>query len=202
MSELEKIIARREQLEDDEGLAKAVIGAIWGPAPRSRFIISKIHNFYYSNICILREEELIVKTHQDVVDIVRFVLDRKYASINGVEDDLRTSPPPWLGSSDEAPTAAVRLALQLAFMVEPKLISDKNRAIEQSVPALFPDCTATKGYGRLDFHFNKLSLCQVGFKFLLTSSLADHLLLDQETLTIRLFAYTDFLRSCKDNGPM
>ena len=183
------MISSREQLGDDEGLAKAVIGVIWGPTPRSQVTISEINNFYYSNVCILREEELIVETHQDVVDIVRFVLDRKYASINAVEDDLRTSPPPWLGSSDEAPAAAVRLAVQLAFMVEAKSISDKNEALEQSVPALFPDCTATKGHGRLDFHFSKLTLRQAGFKFLLTSSLVDHLLLDQETRTITLFAY-------------
>ena len=194
-------ISSREQL-DDEGLARALIGAIWGPVPKSWVTISEMLDFYYSQICILRGEELAVKTHRDIVDVVNYVLDKKYASIKAIEDDLRTSPPLWLGPSDKAPTAAVGLALQLAFMIKPKALVGKNEAIEQLVPALFPRKTEIKAHGSLDFHFNALSLNQVGFTILKTSSLSDHLSLDQQSRTIRLFAHTDFLRSYQKIGSM
>jgi hypothetical protein len=201
MDALDNSISGREQLED-EGLARALIGAIWGPAPKSSVTISEMLDFYYSQICILRGEELAVKTHRDVVDIVTYVLDKKDASIKTIEDELRTSPPLWLGPSDEAPTAAVSLALQLAFMIKPKALIGKNEAIKQLVPALFPENTAIEAKGSLDFHFNVLSLNQIGFKILKTSSLSDHLSLDQQSRTIRLFAHTDFLRSYQEVGSM
>src|SRR2546423_13827744 len=69
-------ISSREQL-DDEGLARALIGAIWGPVPKSWVTISEMLDFYYSQICILRGEELAVKTHRDIVDVVNYVLDTK-----------------------------------------------------------------------------------------------------------------------------
>lgn len=201
MSALDSSISGREQL-DDEGLAKALIGAIWGLAPKSLVTISEMLDFYYSQICIVRGEELVVKTHQDVVNIVTYVLEKKDASIKTIEEELRTSPPLWLGPSDEAPTAAVGLALQLAFMIKPKALIGKNGAVEQSVPALFPKNTAVEAKGSLDFHFNALSLNQVGFKILKTSSLSDHLSLDQQSRTIRLFAHTNFLRSYQEIGSM
>jgi hypothetical protein len=201
MDALNNSISSREQLED-EGLAKALIGAIWGLAPKSLVTISEMLDFYYSQICVLRGEEFAVKTHRDVVDIVTYVLEKKDASIKTIEDELRTSPPLWLGPSDEAPKAAVGLALQLAFMIKPKALIDKNEAIKQLVPALFPEKTTIEAHGSLDFHFNALSLNQVGFKILKTSSLSDHLSLDQQSRTIRLFAHTDFLRSYQGIGSM
>jgi hypothetical protein len=175
---------------------------IWGLAPKSWATISEMLDFYHSQVFVLRGEELAVETHQDVVDIVTYVLERKDASVKAIEDELRTSPPLWLGPSDDAPTTAVGFAFQLAFMIKPKAISDKSEPIEQSVPAVFPENTASEAHGSLDFHFNSLSLSQVGFKILKTSSLSDHLSLDHQTRTIRLFAHTDFLRSCQDVGSM
>jgi hypothetical protein len=201
MDVLNTSISDREQLRD-EGLARALIGAIWGLAPTSWVTVSELADFYYSQVCILRGEEFILRTHRDVVDIVTFVLKNQDSSIKTLEDELRITPPLWLGASDEAPTAAVGLALRLAFMVKPTAISNKDAAIKQSVPALFPYDTATETHGKLDYHFNKLSLKSAGFKILTTSSLSDHLSFDQENRTVRLFAHTDFLRSCQGIGSM
>src|SRR5437764_12043226 len=164
----------------DEGLAGALIGGLWGPAPEPLAASSELLEFYVSQITILRGDEPAVRTNQHVIELVKFVRDKCSESFNAVEAELKVKQPEWLGPSSRAPAAAVNLALRLAFMIKPKPISDKKQAIITAVRKLFPESTAPDCGERFEYHFDQQSLQKVGFNIIRTSYLSEHLSLDQE----------------------
>ena len=187
--------ARRCQT--NEGQAKMLIGGIWGFAPKPPLATSKLLEFCQSQITLLRPNELVIRSDQDVVDIVNFVRDRRSESQDATEAELKLNPPAWLGPSTKAP---LDLAVRLAFLVKPEQIADKE-AIGPAVQALFPQSPALKSGERIHHHFNESSLRKVGFNVLRTSYLSEHLLLDLPKKTVWLFEQTEFLRYYKNDGP-
>jgi hypothetical protein len=185
----------------DEGLARALIGGIWGFPPGPPVDTSELLEFYVSQIIPLRGDEPAVRTNQHVVNLVNFVRDRLCKPLNEVEAELKAQRPAWLGPSSKAPMAAINLAIRLAFMVKARRLPDKDQAIETTLKGLFPQSTASDSGQCLDHHFNELSLRKVGFKIVRTSYLSEHLSLDQPSRTIRLFAHASFLISCPNDGP-
>lgn len=185
----------------DAGLARALIGGIWGWPPGPPVAASKLLEFYVSQIIPLRGDEPAVRTNQHVVELVNFVRKRSGKPLNEVEAELKAKGPPWLGPSPRAPMAAINLAIRLVFMVKARRIPDKDQAIGSSVKSLFPPSTAPDSGQSLDHHLNEGSLRKVGFKIIETSYLSEHLSLDQPNRIVRIFAHANFLCSCPKDGP-
>jgi hypothetical protein len=193
------IPAHHGQIE--EGLARALIGGLWGFSPAGPAVaFSDLLEFYISQIAILRGDEPAIRSNQHVVDLVNFVRDRRSESLNAGEAELELNRPPWLGPSSKAPKAAINLAIRLAFMVNPKHLPDRNQAIETAVKGLFQRGIASDSGERIDHHFNERSLRKVGFKVVRTSYLSEHLSLDQPNRIIRLFAHTELLKYYRNDG--
>jgi hypothetical protein len=187
-------IARGDQTS--EGQEEKLIGQIWGIAILPPVANSKLLEFYKSLLTLIRPDELVVRSVQDVVNVVNFVRDNPTKSLNALEAELENVPPEWLGPSTKA---SLELAIKLAFLVRPEQIS-ATEAIGSAVQALFPRRPASKSKERIDHHFNALYLRKVGFKVMRTSYLSEHLLLDLPNKTIWVFEQTEFLKSYKNDG--
>jgi hypothetical protein len=127
------------------------------------------------------------------------VRDRCLAPLNTLEAELKANQPLWLGPSSKAPIAAVNLAVQLVFMVNPKLKFDEDQEC-YCCEEPFPQSTASDRGGRIDHHFGEQALQKAGFKMVRTSYLSEHLLLDETNRTVWLFTHAEFLRSYQNKA--
>ena len=177
-------------------LANALVQGLWGLPPGSDFAYSGLLHFYFAQVTLIDSRELVVKSHQDVIDIVAFVQARLERSMTAIREELAQVKPSWLGQAFTGSVAAVELAFRLWLMVAPDLSDYEDKPIGDSVSRLFPQSGPLPGHEKVDCDIDARSMQQLaGIRIVKTNTLSDHLLYDKRSRILSVFAHKEILRN-------
>lgn len=194
-----------ESLDDNQPHALALEGAlfraIWELEIPARTTISPLTKFYLATISIVDQHDLIIKEHRDVVNIVNFVRQRKNKKRSEIAQDITTTQPRWLGSTNtSASHDAINLAIRLWLLVDPASVQEDDTNIIDQVAQTFPQATSSVDLKNFEPHFDAEFLKKVaGITILGTSSLTEHLTYDKRRKVLMLFDLADFLNGSRSS---
>lgn len=112
-------IRGQRQPNDSNSLAEALTNSIWGESPTTAS--KQAHSFlrYWDSHCSpIDSEDAIVKTRQDILDIIAFVRDNRLLTLDTLRQELVKVQPKWLGKTDDAAERAIEIAVRLWLFVE------------------------------------------------------------------------------------
>ena len=193
----ERAFDRRKR--DERTLAAVLTENLWGAqGGLSAKDCSAFLNHYFAQLSLVDFYDLTIETHRDVVDLVTFVRDRKSSTLRVLKDSLNQVRPRWLGATPMAAVAAVELAVHIWLMIEMDDWGEDETLVE-FISGTFPTTMSTPSYEKLPTSFNAYSLDRVGgIAIEWTSSLADHLKLNEDSSHLSVYQQPSFLR-CYQN---
>jgi hypothetical protein len=191
----------QRQPNDSNSLAEALTNSIWGKSPTTAS--KQAHSFlrYWDSHCSLIDgEDAIVKTHQDILDIIAFVRDNRLLTLDTLRQELIKVQPKWLGKTDDAAERAIEIAVRLWLFVEIDDWDDSMTLAEFIEESFRRSSSTTEGVVLPD-SFNARNIEKIGgFHILWTDCLAEHLHLDAVDKQLSIFHQSSFLSHYQNSG--